>query len=126
MHVLHQGRAEYLLVYPPDIHGGPVIKRIVMGPNTSKGEVRQLYVESGVWKKSRLLEEDLVEVAEGRTDGEDAGCLITEVVIPGFEWEDHKWMTSADLESLFPKAADGRNKEIRRELEGHVRESIIP
>lgn len=125
MHVLHQGRAEYVLIYPPNhptySSPRPTVKRIVMGPDTTAGEVRQLYVESGVWKKSSLLKEDLEEVAKGQVDKEVVGCLITEVVIPGFEWADHKWMCREDLDSLFPGGDTEDNEDLKRELAAHVK-----
>jgi hypothetical protein len=123
MHVLHQGRAEYVLIYPGSTpNPSPVVKRIVMGPDTSRGEVRQLYVESGVWKMSRLLEEDLREVREGKCSKEEVGCLITEVVVPGFEWEDHRWMRKGDLEALFPlESGDEEAERMRKLFEGHVK-----
>jgi hypothetical protein len=37
-----------------------------------------LLVGTGVWKMSRLLDADVA------TEGENAGCLITEVVVPGW------------------------------------------
>ena len=99
------------------------MKRVVMGPDTSRGEVRQLYVESGVWKMSRLLEEDVREVREGLASSESVGCLITEVVVPGFEWEDHRWMRKADLEELFPLKSEEEEDalKMRKLFQGHVR-----
>lgn len=32
---------------------------------------------------------------------DSTGCLITEVVFPGFHWEDHKYLTAADLEGMW-------------------------
>jgi len=93
MHVLHQGRAEYTLITPGS---PPRIERKVIGPNIHAGEVLQLLVPSGVWKMSRILPADLV-----KADPERIGCLITEVVFPGFAWEDHGFLTQADLEALF-------------------------
>lgn len=118
MHVLHQGRAEYVLIYPPNhpkySNSRPIVKRTVMGPNTGAGEVRQLYVESGVWKKSSLLKED---ISGESVDKERIGCLITEVVSPGFDWQDHRWLGREELEELFPE-----DEEVKRELAGHVKE----
>lgn len=67
---------------------------------TGPGEYRQLLVGKGVWKKSRILPED---IALGKSDEEKdrVGCLITEVVVPGFHWEDHRFMTRHDLDDLF-------------------------
>lgn len=125
MHVLHQGRSEYVLIYPahhPTYSSPrPTVRRIVMGPNTAAGEVRQLYVESGVWKKSSLLKEDLEDVSSGRADKERVGCLISEVVVPGFDWKDHRWMRRSDLDEVLP-AANGEYEEIRRELGTHVKQ----
>lgn len=118
MHVLHQGRAEYVLIYPQKSGNKPIVKRVVMGPDVSRGEVRQLYVETGVWKASRLLSSDMEEVEQSKIVADRVGCLITEVVMPGFEWEDHRWMTSEDVDLLFP---EDENEEIRRELKGRVR-----
>ena len=60
----------------------------VMGPNIHAGEVLQLLVPTGVWKMSKLLDDDLTAAStEGAKD--HCGCLITEVVFPGFAWEDH-------------------------------------
>ena len=47
---------------------------------------------------SEIPDEDLS--APG-IDKEKVGCLISEVVTPGFVWQDHEWMTMADLEDLF-------------------------
>ncbi|GAA5914772.1 hypothetical protein JCM6882_002739 [Rhodosporidiobolus microsporus] len=67
-----------------------------MGADTSKGEVRQLVVEGGWWKASEIPAEDL---ATGEND--TTGCLISEVVTPGFSFDDHKFLTSAGLVELF-------------------------
>lgn len=91
-HVLHHGRAEYTLIHP----GSPAkVERVVMGADVSKGELRMLLVGTGVWKMSRLLDEDIKT-----KDPERVGCLITEVVVPGFAWEDHKYLTPPELKPL--------------------------
>jgi len=96
MHVHHQGRAEYILITPSS---PPRIERKIIGPNIHAGEVLQLLVPSGVWKMSRLLPADL-ESADSPDTRDHTGCLITEVVFPGFAWEDHGFLTKAELESL--------------------------
>jgi uncharacterized protein len=97
MHVHHIGRAEYTLITPSPNNGSPpVVKRVIMGPDVSAGEQRQLLVGTGVWKMSRLLDVDLNGPCKERT-----GCLITEVVVPGFHLEDHKYLTRGELEALF-------------------------
>ncbi|KAJ7749340.1 hypothetical protein DFH07DRAFT_829366 [Mycena maculata] len=93
-HVLHQGRAEYTLITPGN---PPTIEKTVIG--AGPGETRQLLVGTGVWKMSKLLPED---VGQAQTEEEKRrlGCLITEVVVPGFHWEDHKFLTEGGLREL--------------------------
>ncbi|KAI0263864.1 RmlC-like cupin domain-containing protein [Gloeopeniophorella convolvens] len=105
MHVHHSGRAEYTLITPsPTPDTPPTIERVVMGPNARAGERRQLLVGTGVWKMSRLLPEDLDASKENL---ERTGCLITEVVVPGFHWEDHHYLTRKGLEELFVANPEG-------------------
>ena len=75
---------------------------------TGPGEYRQLLVGTDVWKKSRILPED---IALGKSDEEKdrVGCLITEVVVPGFHWEDHRFMTKHDLDDLFGGVEGGED-----------------
>ena len=103
--MLHQGRAEYTLITP--VPGGPPkveVKVIGTGP----GEHRQLLVGTGIWKKSRILPED---ITLGKSDQEKdkVGCLITEVVVPGFHWEDHAFMKKRQLEELFRGVEGGED-----------------
>jgi len=103
--VLHQGRAEYTLITP--VAGGPPkIEVKVMG--TGPGEHLQLLVGTGIWKKSRILPEDLA-LGKSDQDRDRIGCLITEVVVPGFHWEDHVFMGRHHLEDLF-KDVEGGDK----------------
>jgi len=95
-HVLHQGRAEYTLISG----NPPTVEKKVMG--TGVNETRMLLVGTGVWKMSKLLAEDL-EHATTEEDKKNLGCLITEVVVPGFHWEDHKFLTQAELLDLLEK-----------------------
>ncbi|KAJ7584058.1 RmlC-like cupin domain-containing protein [Mycena floridula] len=96
-HVLHHGRAEYTLITPGN---PPQIEKKIMGTDSDAGETRLLVVGTGVWKSSRLLPEDL-DAAKTQEEKDRCLCLITEVVVPGFYWEDHKFMTRNDLEDLF-------------------------
>lgn len=103
--MLHQGRAEYTLITP--VPGGqPKVEVKVMG--IGPGEHRQLLVGTGVWKKSRILPQD---VALGKSDHEKdrIGCLITEVVVPGFHWEDHAFMEKRHLDELFEGVEGGED-----------------
>ncbi|KAJ7705299.1 RmlC-like cupin domain-containing protein [Mycena rosella] len=94
-HVHHQGRAEYVLITPVP-GGAPTVERRVIGADVENGETRLLIVGTGVWKMSRLLEADVLDEAAG----DKTGCLITEVVVPGFHWEDHAFLTREGLKEL--------------------------
>lgn len=74
-----------------------------MGPNVHAGELLQLLVPTGVWKMSRLLQEDL-DAASSSASQERCGCLITEVVFPGFAWEDHGFLTRTTFNALWDGA----------------------
>ncbi|KAJ7627665.1 hypothetical protein DFH06DRAFT_1007185, partial [Mycena polygramma] len=76
-HALHQGRVEYTLITPGS---PPFIENKVMG---SADETRQLTAGSCVWKMSRLLPEELMQ-EKPEEEKQNLGCLITEVVVPGF------------------------------------------
>ena len=52
-------------------------------------------------------------------DKDRVGCLITEVVVPGFHWEDHVFMKKQNLEDLF-KGVEGGEKFIA-EFEKYVK-----
>jgi uncharacterized protein len=119
-HVLHQGRAEYTLIAPGINGAPPVVTTAVMGPNTAAGETRTLLVGTSVWKMSRLLPEDLALGRDPET-ADKVGCLITEVVVPGFYWEDHAFLTQEGLHALF-KDVDGR-EELIKQLAPHVKKS---
>lgn len=98
MHVLHQGRAEYTLIHPEN---PPRIEKVIMGPNIDVGEKLQLLVGSNIWKKSKLLDDDVSAADKDPAKRDRTGCLITEVVFPGFHWEDHKYLSRAELERLW-------------------------
>lgn len=108
MHLLHQGRSKYTLIYPPTESGvTPKIATKTMGADIFNGETRQLFVEGGVWKMSGIPDEDLSFAGDDQTKKEKVGCLISEVVAPGFVWQDHEWMTMKDLENLFKNTPGG-------------------
>ncbi|KAH8103314.1 RmlC-like cupin domain-containing protein [Cristinia sonorae] len=101
MHVLHQGRVEYTLITPGVNGGPPTVEVKVMGHNIHAGEVLQLHVGSNIWKKSRLLPEDVAQARLDPSKQQHTGCLITEVVFPGFHWEDHQFLTKSTLKALW-------------------------
>ncbi|KAG8860128.1 hypothetical protein FRB96_004151 [Tulasnella sp. 330] len=100
----HQGRAEYTLMTPRPASGGsrwtPQVTQSVIGNDYAHGELRHLFVSGNIWKLSRIPAGDL---ATAKTDDERdrIGCFVTEVIAPGFHWEDHEWMTMKELRQLF-------------------------
>ncbi|KAI0646202.1 RmlC-like cupin domain-containing protein [Trametes meyenii] len=112
MHVLHQGRAEYTLITPGS---PPTIEKKIMGPNIHAGELLQLLVPTGIWKMSRLLDEDLNGVTTSGSDAkEKIGCLITEVVFPGFAWEDHGFLTREKFDELWDGSVPPEAQELMK------------
>ncbi|KAF9532207.1 RmlC-like cupin domain-containing protein [Crepidotus variabilis] len=105
-HVLHHGRVEYTLICPGAPGSAPSIEKVIMGVNAAAGERRMLMVETNVWKRSSLLESE-ISLAVTAEEKDSLNCLITEVVVPGFDWEDHRYMTQKDLLDLF----SGQEKE---------------
>ncbi|CAL9728290.1 hypothetical protein MOUN0_D00716 [Monosporozyma unispora] len=77
IHTLHRGRGQYVLIYP-DGH----VHSFKVGYDVANGEVSQWVVPGGVYKASFVLENDEL----------DDGLLISEVVVPGFDFEDHHFM----------------------------------
>ncbi|KAJ6443299.1 protein ORM1 [Purpureocillium lavendulum] len=93
IHTLHRGRGRYVLIHP-DGH----VETFVVGPNIDKGEKLQWVVEGGVWKASHL-------VGQGGKDVEEdhEGLLISETVVPGFEYADHEFLTHEKLAETLPE-----------------------
>ncbi|KZV93379.1 hypothetical protein EXIGLDRAFT_50131 [Exidia glandulosa HHB12029] len=114
VHVHHQGRALYTLIRPGKAPGdAPRVRQVVVGPNAAAGEVRQLVVGGDEWKASEIPAEDLKS-----GDDERVGCLITEVVVPGFDWRDHEYLTKDGLRELFAAAPEELSK-----YEGRVKKT---
>lgn len=70
-----------------------VLRRFASGHNVADGEKLQWIVEGGNFKASFLL----VDAGDERST---KGCLISETVIPGFEYTDHDFMTVEGLKNL--------------------------
>lgn len=103
VHVLHHGRALYTLIKPGNgPNEPPSVRKVMMGANAAAGEVRQLVVGGDEWKASEIPAEDL----QSDRNEQDVSCLITEVVVPGFYWADHEYLTKEGLEKLFATAPD--------------------
>lgn len=69
------------------------IETFVVGPDVLKGERVQWIVDGGKYKCSFLLPDQ-----EGGSSSE--GLLISETVVPGFEFEDHDFMDEERLRAL--------------------------
>jgi predicted cupin superfamily sugar epimerase len=105
VHTLHKGRGRYVMV-----HENGEVESYVVGLDVEKGERVQWIVEGGVWKGSYLLSDDeddggeKVEVnGTGVTrerEPKSGGLLISETVVPGFEYCDHEFLTSVRLRKL--------------------------
>ncbi|EME88061.1 uncharacterized protein MYCFIDRAFT_26189 [Pseudocercospora fijiensis CIRAD86] len=115
VHTLHKGRGRYVIVhadevatagcplgYSPDEtlpedqrwSGKARVEVFTVGQNVLAGEKLQWIVEGGKYKTSFLLADDETGVTS------EEGLLISETVVPGFEYEDHDFMTSERFESL--------------------------
>jgi len=68
------------------------IETTILGPDINAGQVPQLLVQGGLWKATQLLE------------GEFA--LITEVVAPGFDYEDNEVATTDVIKKEYPNLLD--------------------
>ncbi|QDS72148.1 hypothetical protein FKW77_004313 [Venturia effusa] len=131
VHTLHSGRGVYVVLHVNDDvvlqnnddderEGGDGgrekvrIESFVVGRDVAKGEKLQWIVEGGKYKASFLL-----DVGEGgglgSTDcAECGGLLISETVVPGFDYRDHDFLEMARLEELV-------SSEEAKELEWLVR-----
>lgn len=101
-----QGRVHYTLITP---ESPPIVTEFMMGPNAAAGETCQVVANVGVWKVRHLLVPGDVDNARSRKELEEIlHCLITEVVVPRFEWADHEYLTREGLEKMF----EGNDKAI--------------
>lgn len=69
------------------------VEVFTVGQNVLKGEKLQWIVDGGKYKTSFLLPDE-----EGDEGSE--GLLISETVVPGFEYSDHDFMKKERLEAL--------------------------
>ncbi|WWC65274.1 uncharacterized protein I303_107891 [Kwoniella dejecticola CBS 10117] len=105
-HLHHSGRALYTLIKPPQTPGEiPTIHRVILGPNASQGEVLQLFVPGGWWKASEIPDEDLLLLdAPGAKEAnlhKNIGCLISEVVVPGWNPDQHQFIDEDKLKAMW-------------------------
>ncbi|KAG0070515.1 hypothetical protein BGZ90_012619 [Linnemannia elongata] len=91
IHTLVKGRGRYVLIHPDGR-----VESFVVGHDIGKGEKVTWTVEGGVWKASFLLQPSAGDGPSGSTRGgqdNNEGLLITETVVPGFEYSDHEFLS---------------------------------
>ena len=97
VHTLHHRKGRYVIVHADRSKGGLApVESFVVGKNLSKGEKLQWIVEGGKFKASYLLPDD------GDTESH-GGLLVSETVVPGFDFADHDFMTAEAMEKVVPK-----------------------
>ena len=115
VHTLHKGRGRYVVIHADEVAGSDFpggyglegvvgegtrwvgkarVETFVVGLDVEAGERVQWVVEGGKYKSSWLLPDE-----EGGVESEE-GLLISETVVPGFEYEDHDFMREERLEAL--------------------------
>lgn len=105
IHTLHRGRGVYVLIHADQVDstGYARVETFTVGPDIAAGERIQWIVEGGKFKSSFLLPDAHPESGEvgsqPATDGE-AGLLISETVVPGFEFADHDFLDREGLRGL--------------------------
>ncbi|KAJ5199987.1 Protein of unknown function DUF985 [Penicillium cf. griseofulvum] len=104
VHVWQGGRGRYVIIHADEIEGSDSIQEgaekakarietFIVGPRVELGERVQWIVEGGKYKSSFLLPDE--------PDGEkSSGLLISEVVVPGFEFADHDFLPRKKMEDL--------------------------
>jgi len=94
VHTLHRGRGRYVLIHADEEGKQKRIESFVVGHNVAKGEKLQWIVEGGKYKASYLLPDE-----EGGAESH-GGLLISETVVPGFEFCDHDFLSAGGLKDL--------------------------
>ncbi|KJX97660.1 hypothetical protein TI39_contig475g00018 [Zymoseptoria brevis] len=118
VHTLHKGRGRYVIIHADEVaakdfpggyamdgaeadgkedgrwNGKARVESFVVGQNVQAGERLQWIVDGGKYKCSFLLPDK-----EGGEDS-DEGLLISETVVPGFEFCDHDFLTRERMEAL--------------------------
>lgn len=109
IHTLHRGRGRYVLIHAdePDC----LVETFVVGQDIAAGEKLQWIVEGGKFKASFLLPD---KDANGNETDSSGGLLISETVVPGFEFYDHDFLVGDGLSKLI-------GEEKARELDWLVR-----
>ncbi|KAN0108434.1 RmlC-like cupin domain containing protein [Hyaloscypha variabilis] len=102
VHTLHQGRGRYVLIHADEDGKQKRVETFVVGHDVAKGEKLQWIVEGGKYKASYLLPDE-----EGGAESQ-GGLLISETVVPGFEFCDHDFLSSRGLKELLGEEQAGK------------------
>ncbi|KAK7550111.1 RmlC-like cupin domain-containing protein [Phyllosticta citricarpa] len=100
VHTLIRGRGRYVLIHADEVDGGGEgkgkarVETFVVGKDVERGERMVWIVDGGKYKASFLLEDE-----DGCGKSEE-GLLISETVVPGFEFADHDFLTEERLKDL--------------------------
>ncbi|KAH8689929.1 RmlC-like cupin domain-containing protein [Talaromyces proteolyticus] len=96
VHTLHKGRGRYVLIRTDEAKSGEKarVETFVVGQNIEKGERLQWIVDGDIYKASYLLPDD------DDSGNSEEGLLISETVVPGFEFTDHNFMPAGVLSEL--------------------------
>lgn len=95
IHTLHKGRGRYVLIHADEVRDGGKarVESFIVGHDITNGERLQWVVEGGKYKASFLLPD--------RDDDEDSeGLLISETVVPGFDFRDHDFLKASKMAQL--------------------------
>ncbi|OAL52621.1 hypothetical protein IQ07DRAFT_585777 [Pyrenochaeta sp. DS3sAY3a] len=93
VHTLIQGRGVYVLIHADEDGAKKRVESFVVGHAVEKGERSVWIVEGGKYKASFLLP------GHGGGEGEEK-LLISETVIPGFEYVDHDFLNEERFREL--------------------------
>ncbi|KAL8733550.1 MAG: hypothetical protein Q9181_003520 [Wetmoreana brouardii] len=98
MHTLHKGRGRYVIIHADEKSDAKTVRveTFVVGQNIHAGEKLQWMVEGGKYKASFLLPDRKGENQEKSEEG----LLISETVVPGFDFADHDFMPASKLADL--------------------------
>lgn len=94
MHNLHKGRGIYVILHvdrPRDAKGRVLVDTFMVGQDIVNGEDLQWVVAGGKFKATFLIPD------EDEADESMDGLLISETVIPGFEYADHDFLRAEEF-----------------------------
>ncbi|PLB47368.1 hypothetical protein P170DRAFT_511980 [Aspergillus steynii IBT 23096] len=99
VHTLHRGRGVCMILKNGARIGKESsrieIESFIVGQDVAKGERLQWVVEGGCYKASLLVPD-----GDGDEGEKSGGLLVSETVMPGFEYRDHEFLTRRELEGM--------------------------